>query len=324
MSLERPFCNMELRHLRYFLTVAETLHFGRAATRLGIAQPPLSRQIHDLEAEVGTPLFHRTSRGVVLTDAGAVFVQKARQILAASDEAITEARDAGAGRGGRLVIGFVHSLAYSLLPQLLPGFRARHPGVVVSLREVTVLDKESALLSEHIDVGIYRPPARHPEIASIAIKEEGFVLALPAQHPLARKRRIPVQALMDEHLILFPALRGDVGLSGTISSFLRQHGIPVKTGEEVGTIHTALGLVLAGVGVSIVPETSTVVSIPGLAFRPFAEPTTRVSSSVCWRAHDQSLLVHAFRQYARSMFAAHSAAPGIESGGREPLQSHKP
>lgn len=299
---------MELRHLRYFLAVAETRHVGRAASRLGIAQPPLSRQIHDLEAEIGTPLFHRTPRGVVLTDAGAVFAQKAMQILADSEEAITQARDAGVGRGGRLVIGFVHSLAYSLLPEILPGFKQRHPNVAVSLREVTVLDKESALLSEHIDVGIYRPPARHPEIASTQIKEEGFVLALPARHPLARKRRVPVQALIDEHLILFPALRGDVGLSGTISAFLRQHGIPIKTGEEVGTIHTALGLVLAGVGVSIVPETSTVLSIPGLVFRPFAEPTTRVSSSVCWRVQDKSLLVHSFRQYVREMFGTPATA----------------
>jgi DNA-binding transcriptional LysR family regulator len=305
---------MELRHLRYFLTVAETLHFGRAATRLNIAQPPLSRQIHDLETEIGTPLFHRIPRGVMLTDAGVVFMQRAMQILATSDEAITEARDAGAGRGGRLVIGFVHSLAYSLLPQVLPGFRQRHPGIAVSLREITVVDKESALLSEHIDIGIYRPPPRHPAIASAKLKEEGFVLALPSVHPLARKRQIPVKALMNEHLILFPALRGDVGLSGTIASFLRQHGIPVKTGEEVGTIHTALGLVLAGVGVCIVPESSTVVSIAGLVFRPFVEPTTRVTSSVCWRVQDNSLLVRAFRQYVRQMFGSASTALGATGG----------
>lgn len=295
--------------MRYFLAVAETLHFGRAATRLGIAQPPLSRQIQDLETEIGTPLFHRASRGVVLTDAGVVFAQRAIQILAASDQAVIEARDAGVGRGGRLVIGFVHSLAYSLLPQILPGFKERHPGVAVSLREVNIFDKESKLLSEHIDIGIYRPPARHPEIANIQVKEEGFVLALPSQHPLARKRRIPVAALMTEHLILFLALRGDVGLSGTIASFLRQQGIPIKTGEEVGTIHTALGLVLAGAGVCIVPETSMVVSIPGLVFRPFVEPTTTVASSVCWRVQDKSLLVLAFRQYVQEKFGGRPLSP---------------
>jgi DNA-binding transcriptional LysR family regulator len=293
---------MELRHLRYFLMVAETLHFGRAATRLGIAQPPLSRQIKDLESEIGTLLFHRTSRGVVLTEAGTLFARKAIHILAAAEEAVSETREAGAGRRGRLVIGFVHSLAYSLLPELLPGFRLRHPGVAVSLREVTVLEKESALLSEQIDIGIYRPPARHTDIASSPIKEEGFILALPTKHPLARKHRISVKALMDENLILFPSLRGDVGLSGTIASFLRRHAITVKAREEVATIHAALGLVLAGAGVCIVPETSNIVSISGLVFRPFAEPTTRVTSSLCWRINDRSVLVHAFRNYSEHRF----------------------
>ena len=129
---------MELRHLRYFLMLAETLHFGRAASRLGIAQPPLSRQIRDLEEQVGATLFYRGTRGVSLTDAGVAFAQRAAQIVAAADEAVFEAREAGQGRTGRIVIGFVHSLAYSLLPRVLPGFRQKHPGIAVSLRAVTV------------------------------------------------------------------------------------------------------------------------------------------------------------------------------------------
>ncbi|WP_151447654.1 LysR substrate-binding domain-containing protein [Lacisediminimonas profundi] len=302
---------MELRHLRYFLTVAETLHFGQAANRLGIAQPPLSRQIQDLESEIGTPLFYRNPRGVELTDAGAIFAQRAMQILAASDDAITEARDVGAGRGGRLVIGFVHSLAYSLLPQILPGFRERHPGIAVSLREITVNEKERAILNGDIDIGIFRPPPRHPDIANAQVNEEGFVLALPTGHPLARKRRVPVSSLIGENLILFPALRGDVGLSGTIASFLKQHGVPLKKGEEVGTIHAALGLVLAGVGITIVPESTTMVSVAGITFRPFVEATTRVASCVCWRAQDESRLVHAFRQYV------HQACVALDARGRQ-------
>lgn len=312
---------MELRHLRYFLAVADTLNFGRAAARLHIAQPPLSRQIHDLEAEIGTPLFHRTPRGVVLTEAGSVFAQKAAEILASSEEAVAEARDAGVGRRGRLVIGFVHSVAYSLLPRILPEFKQRHPKVAVSLREVTVMDKESALLSEQIDVGIFRPPPRHPEIVNFPVNEEGFLLALPAGHPLAKKRRVPAQALADEPLILFRALRGDVGLGGTIASFLRQHGIPVNAAEEVGTIHAGLGLVLAGAGVCIVPETTSIISIPGLVFRPFAEPTTRVTSAVCWRLADRSVLVRAFRLHLRAMFGGSGEAPGTAAPG-DPAVRH--
>lgn len=308
---------MELRHLRYFLAVAETLNVGRAASRLGIAQPPLSRQIKDLEAEIGTALFHRTPRGVVLTEAGAVFAQKAAQILADSDDAVAEARDAGVGRGGRLVIGFVHSVAYSLLPRILPGFKERHPKVTVALREVTVGDKENAILSGHVDIGIFRPPPRHPDIVNFPVNEEGFLLALPAAHPLARKRRIPARALAGEHLILFRALRGDVGLGGTIASFLRQNGVPLAAGDEVGTIHAALGLVIAGVGVCVVPETTAVIGIPGLVFRPFVEPTPRVVSAVCWRAEDRSVLVRAFRHYLQETFAGASRAPA-EAGAGEP------
>lgn len=288
---------MELRHLRYFLTAAETLHFGRAATRLGIAQPPLSRQIRDLEDEIGTPLFHRNARGVILTDAGVVFAQKSAEIMAATKEAVTDARDAAAGRVGRLVIGFIPSLAYSLLPEVLPGFKRLHPDVTVSLREIAITDKESALLSEHIDVGLYRPPPRHPEISYALLGEESFLLVLPANHPLAKKRQISVQALRNERLILFPARLGDVGLYGTIANFLRQHGVPVEAGEEAGTIQTALGLVMAGAGVTIVPKSSAVLRIKGLVFRPFREPTTTASLSVCWRMQEKSHLVAAFRDY---------------------------
>jgi DNA-binding transcriptional LysR family regulator len=172
------------------------------------------------------------------------------------------------------------------------------------------MDKENALLSEQIDVGIFRPPPRHPEIVNFPVNEEGFVLALPADHELAKKRRVPAQALMHEPLILFRALRGDVGLGGTIATFLRQHGIAVTAAEEVGTIHAALGLVLGGAGVCIVPETTTLISIPGLVFRPFAEPTTRVASTVCWRLQDRSVLVRAFRLHLRAMFDGPADAPG--------------
>ncbi|CCJ50509.1 LysR family transcriptional regulator [Bordetella parapertussis] len=299
---------MELRHLRYFLMLAETLHFGRAASRLGIAQPPLSRQIRDLEEQVGATLFYRGTRGVSLTDAGVAFAQRAAQIVAAADEAVFEAREAGQGRTGRIVIGFVHSLAYSLLPRVLPGFRQKHPGIAVSLREVTVADKESALLSGQIDTGIYRPTVRHPEIATLPIFEEGFVLALPSGHPLARKRRVSVHSLRDQPLILFRALRGDVGLHGTIAAFLRAHDVPVKACEEVSTIHAGMGLVLAGVGVCIIPETSRMVHIEGVVTRPFAEATTRVSSTVCWRHQDSSRSLDAWVRHVRELIRTGESA----------------
>lgn len=295
---------MELRHIRYFLAVAETLNFGRAAARLGIAQPPLSVQIRDLERELGTPLFHRGPKGVSLTDAGNAFAPRAAAILSAADEAAEAARDAAAGRGGRLVVGFVHSLAYSLLPGLLPSYRQAFPGVAVSLREVEVTNKEEALLSGAIDVGLYRPPPRHPEIDSETLGDERMIVALPSEHPLARRRSVPPEALREQPLVLYPPARGDAGLYGTISAYLRRFDIPAEPAEVAGTIHTALGLVLAGAGLTIVPESSARLRLRGIAFRPFDGPQPSVRVCVSWRHRDGNRLTTAFVQHVKALAPA--------------------
>lgn len=292
---------MELRHIRYFVAVAETLNFGRAAARLGMAQPPLSVQIRDLERELGSQLFHRGARGVTLTDAGIAFLPRATAILDAAESAVEAVRDAAAGRGGRLVIGFVHSLAYSLLPGVLPSYRQSFPGVAVSLREVEVTGKEEALLSGAIDVGLYRPPPRHPEIDSAALGDERMIVALPAGHPLARRRRIPALALRDEPLVLYPPARGDAGLYGTISAYLRRFDLPAEPAEIAGTIHTALGLVLAGAGLTIVPESSARLRLQGIAFRPFEGPQPSVRVCVSWRHRDHNRLAESFVQHVRAL-----------------------
>jgi DNA-binding transcriptional LysR family regulator len=294
---------MELRHLRYFLAVAETLHFGRAAARLNIAQPPLSVQIRNLERELGTPLLSRGPRGIALTDAGVAFLPRAEAILTAAQQAVAIARDAAAGRGGRLVIGFIPSLAYTLLPELLPAYRASFPGVAVSLREVAVTDKEEALLSGSIDVGLYRPPARHPEITNTPLGEERMILALPSGHRLVRRRQVPPSALAGEPLVMYPPSRGDAGLYGTVAAFLRAHGIEPEPAEIAGTILTALGLVLAGAGIAIVPESSAGLRLPGIVFRHFTEPQARVQLAVCSRHRDPSGLAASFVQHVRT--AAH-------------------
>ncbi|MEO7243784.1 MAG: LysR substrate-binding domain-containing protein [Rubrivivax sp.] len=292
---------MELRHLRYFLAVAETLHFGRAAARLNIAQPPLSVQIRDLEHELGTALFRRTPRGATLTDAGVAFLPRAEAVLSASRQAVAAARDAAAGRGGRLVVGFIPTLAYTLLPHLLPSYRAAFPGVAVSLREVPVTDKEDALLSNAIDVGIYRPPARHPEIQTALLGRERLILALPTAHRLARRRQVSPAALAGEPLVLYPPSRGDLGLYGTVATWLRSLGIEPEPAEIAGTIHTALGLVLSGAGLAIVPESSAGLRLSGLVFRRFAEPQAQVALAVCWRHGEPNGLATSFVRHVRSV-----------------------
>ncbi len=292
---------MELRHLRYFLAVAETLHFGRAAARFNNSQPPLSVQVRDLERELGVALFLRNPRGVTLTDAGMAFLPRAEAILAATGQAVAVARDAAAGRDGRLVIGFMPSLAYTLLPHLLPAYRRAVPGVTISLREVSVTDKEEALLSGSIDVGLYRPPARHPEIAMAPIGEERMVLALPAGHRLARRRQVPSSEIAGEPLVMYPPSRGDGGLYGTVATYLRSQGLEPVPAEIAGTIHTALGLVLAGAGVAIVPESSAALRLPGIAFRAFTGTQATVQLVVCCRHGDRNGLAASFVRHARAV-----------------------
>ncbi len=294
---------MELRHLRYFLAVAETLHFGRAAARLNIAQPPLSVQIRDMETEIGTALFQRGPRGVTLTDAGAALLPHAQAVLSASSQAVAVARDAAAGRGGRLVVGFIPTLAYTLLPHLLPSYRRAHPRVALSLREVPVTDKEDALLSGRIDVGLFRPPARHPEIRTETIGEERLILALPAAHRLARRRLLRPPDIAGEVLVTYPPSRGDRGLYGVVAAFLRANGLQPESSEIAGTILTALGMVLSGEGLAIVPESSATLRLSGIVFRAFAEPQPRVPLAVSWRQDDQNGLLASFVRHVRA--AAH-------------------
>ncbi len=291
---------MELRHLRYFLAVAETLHFGRAAARLNMAQPPLSVQIRDLENELGTPLFHRGARGVTLSAAGVAFVPHAEAVIAASRQAAAVARDAAAGRGGRLVIGTIPTLAFTLLPHLLPAYRAAHPRVAISLREVPVTEKEDALLSGRIDVGLYRPPARHPEIQGALIGEERMILALPAAHRLARRRQIPPAEIADEPLVMYPLSRGDQGLYGIVATWLRSQGLRPESAEIAGTILTALGMVLSGNGLAIVPESSAALRLAGIVYRPFEDPQARVPLAVCWRHGNPNGLCASFIQHVRA------------------------
>ena len=197
---------MELRHLRYFVTVAEELHFGRAAARLFIAQPPLSQQIQQLERELGVSLLARTSRRVQLTPAGAAFLSEARQILSRVTQAADTAKRAARGETGWLGIGFAASATYDLLPAVLHDFRALFPEVALSLQELNAAEQATALTDNHIHVGFARPYAPHPAAVVSAIQQEPFLAALPAAHPLAQESSLRLSALAEEPFISFPEL----------------------------------------------------------------------------------------------------------------------
>jgi len=196
---------MELRHLRYFVAVAEERHFGRAAVRLHMAQPPLSTQIRHLETELGVALLTRTTRRVELTDAGRAYLARARELLAAVDDAGLEAQRIAAGLSGRLVIGCVGSATYTLLPGLARRLREDLPGVDVTFRgELLVPDLVEALLSGALDVALLRPPVDEPGVVLRPLRRERVVVALPDVHPLAGRAELDVEDLRGQDLIAHP------------------------------------------------------------------------------------------------------------------------
>ncbi|WP_431283606.1 LysR substrate-binding domain-containing protein [Humitalea sp. 24SJ18S-53] len=300
---------MELRHLRYFVALAEELHFGRAAARLGMAQPPLSVQIRALESEIGTLLVERHPRGVRLTAAGAAFLAKAREVLEGAAEAAVSARDAAAGRGGRLVLGYMHSLALGALPRLLPVFRAACPGADLALRELDASTNEAAVIEGIVTAGLCRPPVRHRDVTTEVLAPERLILAMPEDHPLARHGRVHVAALADQVLLGMPRDSAETGLAATIADFLERHAVRPRSRQSFRTVQTALGLVLAGEGVAILPETAALMAVRGIAFRRFAEDELWTETALCWRSDTRNPLIGPLLEAARQTLGEAPTAP---------------
>jgi DNA-binding transcriptional LysR family regulator len=287
---------MELRHLRYFAAVAEERHFGRAAERVGIAQPPLSKQLQDLEAELGFPLFDRSRRPIELTAAGQTLLEHARSLLESVEIAVRETRRAGAGHSGRVSIGYPSSLAYSGLTQLLRAFRERSPDVAIEVRELPPGDQIEALKRGDLDVGFVRAPLHEPQLASENIRTEKLVLALPADHRLAIRERIALSAVAREPFVFFPRARGP-GFFDLLVSFCRDSGFTPHIVQEAPQIDV-LALVAAGFGVSILPESVREQRRADIVLRPLiGSPTTELR--LVWRSGDPSPAVARFVETVR-------------------------
>ncbi len=275
---------MNLRHLRYFVAVAEELHFGRAAARLHMAQPPLSQQIRRLEEEIGVELLRRTTRTVELTDAGRAYLERARAILADVDDAARHARLVAAGTIGRLVIGCVGSATYSVLPLLSQRLSAAMPQVDFVFRgEMLVPDQVAALRSGTIDVGLLRPFGAEPGIAVAPLRRDGLVVALPREHPLAGRGRLRVRDLAGADLIVHSSDRGSV-MATVVAGLLRDADPRPRIRHRVEETSTAITLVAGGLGVAIVPEPTTALALDGVVYVPLAEPGAAVDLSVAHRA----------------------------------------
>ena len=274
---------MELRHLRYFVAVGEELHFGRAAERLHMAQPPLSQAIRQLESHLGVQLLHRTTRRVELTTAGAAYLKRARAMLAELDDAGDEARRVAAGAVGHVTIGCVGSTTYSLLPRLSRGLSETMPDVDFSFRgEMLVPDQVEALRTGTVDIALLRPPVADPGLRVMPLRREPLVVALPAVHRLANRRSLRASDLAGIDLIVHSSDRRSV-MYDVVLGMLRSDDIEPHIRHEVGETSTLLTLVAGGLGAAVVPEPVSALALQGLVYVPLI-PTTTVELAVAVRS----------------------------------------
>lgn len=286
---------MELRHLRYFLIVAEELHFGRAAERLHISQPPLSQQIKQLEEEIGVALFKRTSRHVSLTVEGETFLEAVKDILQRVDVAVERVRSVARGEEGRLKVGLTGYAIMSGYPQAIRLFRRRHPRIRLDLVESTTSGQLEALLSGQLDVGLVSWLGEPPEhLRSQLFRKEPYDLCLPEGHYLANLAVVPLHRLADIPLILFPR-EIHPALYDAIVAGLHEAGVVPDIAQEVEHIETGKALVAAGMGCSLHPRSASRIRRPGVVYREVSgghlpEPELRVA----WRAEGVSSALEKF------------------------------
>ena len=285
---------MELRHLRYFVTLAEELHFGRAARRLHLSQPPLSMQIKALETEIGTQLLARTRRHVELTTAGAVFLREAREILSRVEQATASARRAGRGEIGELSVGFVTIADYSVLPRVLSEFRTQHPAVRLTLREATTDAQLRDLSEQRIDIGFLLAPIQDEGLTTRPLLREPLVAALPHNHVLARGRAaLSLSRLADLPFILFPRHMAP-GLYDDVVGFCRRAGFIPRVEQEAVQMQTIISLVSAGLGVALIPGSMRNLGRSGVVYRALREKSPQTELLVAWRKGDSAPPLHRF------------------------------
>ncbi len=284
---------MELRHLRYFVAVAEELHFGRAARRLHLAQPPLSQQIRSLEEKLGVRLFHRTSRRVDLTAEGHLFLDHARLVLGQAARAVEMVRAVGRGEGGRLRIGFVASSLYSIVPAILRDFHHGHPKVEIRCFEMNPPRQIQALRQREIDVGFVRTLVKEDDLMSHLLVKESLVLALPAEHPHAGGAHAQLAQFANESFVLIARANAPAYYDSLIN-VCREAGFTPRAGQEAGEWQTVLALVAAGLGVALVPASLRNWQRPGVAYLALRPRTGDVPLNLVWRGKEAQPLVDAF------------------------------
>ncbi|MBP2630657.1 MAG: transcriptional regulator, LysR family [Firmicutes bacterium] len=285
---------MELRHLKYFVVVAEELHFTRAADRLNMAQPPLSQQIHQLENELGVQLFYRNKRQVELSAAGEIFLKSVYKILNDIEKACDTAQRTHRGELGKIVVGFTGAATFGILPHLLQPYRTKFPLVDLAVLQLNTTDQIQSLLNGEINIGIIYVPVKNPGLTFKVIHQQPFIIAMPKNHPLASKSDpIELQELSKETFIMIPRKAGQVYYD-TIINIFHSAGFSPNIGPEVYELQTSISLVAAGMGVALVPDSIQTLRIDGLAYRHLKNPGSTLKTALVWRNDEASPLVHEF------------------------------
>lgn len=274
---------IETRHLRCFLAVAESLHFGAAAERLHLAQPAVSKAVRQLERELGVELLRRTTRSVSLTPAGSVYAERGAAMLELLEQASRAARDTADGRTGTLRLGVTGSATYGFLPRLARVAATAMPDVRLRVRtEMLTPDQERALLEDRLDLGVLRAPIGSPDLEHLVVRTERLVAVLPEGHPAARAEVVALADLAQESFVTYGDETGSVVLRAVLAACADAGFVPRRP-HQVGETSTVVALVAAGLGVSLLPDSARALTLQGVVFRPLHTDRS-VDLALAWRA----------------------------------------
>jgi DNA-binding transcriptional LysR family regulator len=294
---------MELRRLKYMAVLAEELHFGRAAERLGIAQPALTQQIQALERELGVQLFQRTKRSVRLTVAGRVTLDEAIRTLQQADRTALVAQQAGRGQLGHVEIGFVGSAVFSgVLSKAISRFREANPMVELRLNELGILQQLDDVGSGRLDLGIIRTPVKSfpPDVAVSVLYQERIILAMPERHPLTKRKKVTMRMLGDEDFVGLQIHDG-VGFNAQVAELCAAGGLSPKVRQRAGQFVALAGMVAGGLGLAFAPDSLRHLRISGVAYRPLDDMAEQSSLAVVYRKSERAPAVLAFLDQMRKL-----------------------
>jgi DNA-binding transcriptional LysR family regulator len=298
---------MELRHLRYFVAVAEELHFTRAAERLRISPPALTEQIQGLERDLGVLLLARNQRTVSLTDAGTRFLDEAKKTLRQAERAALVAQRAGRGEVGEIEIGYVSSASCTgLLPQAITQYRATHPMVSINIHKIETSRQLGQLTEGRLDVGFLRPPARYPVgISAVIIARQALLIVLPDDHPLASATKPIKASMLAGEGFIAPKFEMEVGIYQHTAEFGRRGGFAPRIVARAPDFFTIVTMVAARLGIAAVPQSCACIQIPGIVYQPVATQTRPAELAAAFRRDERAPAVKSFIQHLRRIDVAH-------------------